>query len=289
MLTYTLARGTALRLGRAGPALRLHNSPLLHYWLNPGIFGGANAQSPTFHAATVLIGYDRIPTQAAYDAILPPDCELALNVPATVSTVILLWESATASTVTLAPAATPIILEAEWLGCEVQGGLRSVRIPVPLDQGASKYIHGRDFWGGLWPIASDGGLLDQGLNFGWAPHTRPPIVPSITDTIHAVTVANTIFTLQGPLLLLAASNTAFKVVHRIYVSVSAACLLVIGTTGLTVGSPGVEEVYRGLLQAGVPFPIEFGEGMEVSAMGAAGPWKAYTSVAVTLDATVIGG
>jgi hypothetical protein len=81
----------------------------------------------------------------------------------------------------------------------------------------------------------------------------------------------------------------WQVLKQLLISVSAPTLVVIGTNGLTVGAPGVQEVIRVRFAAATPQPflVDLHEGLLLYFNGQSGVWRYYTSAAVTLDLTAI--
>lgn len=278
------------KVNRNGDVLRVTNVPLGIPFTQPD--SGASKALSNLSLVSIFVGFDRTPTRDAYDAIVPPYTENVIAIPASVNQVYLTVPNGFG-----APAnsgqlfLSPYTVLIEWLPCGgAAPGLHDVRLPVPVAQGASgKFAHGLDSGGGIWQPEAQTPVVDFAAGSNNQRTFRPKIAPSITDIVHvAATGVATLFDFTGPNAWMVSGLTGWRVVHRIYVSVSAATMVVIGSHGLTVGAPGAEEVWRGLVPAGVATPIEFGEGLDVN-MGTAGTWRCQTAVSVALDATVVGG
>ena len=82
-----------------------------------------------------------------------------------------------------------------------------------------------------------------------------------------------------------------RVVKKIMISVNLTSVLVIGTSSLTIGSPGVAECYRFGYSAGSGGEMaDFGEGLELGWFGDEGPWQMYSTTGPnTVDLTIILG
>jgi hypothetical protein len=278
------ARQTTLT--REGGMLHVVNDPLL---VLQRVGESAATYRDRLTGGPVLVGFDRTPTIDSFDAVVPAFHEACFAVPSSVGRVIL---SFAYLSFTGSGATTTLQLLVEWLDC-VEPFMRPIQSPL-LANGTRIYASDANF--NMWPQIPATPVLDQQLALSmFAPFLRPHIAPSSVDTIHQVTAANTLFSFLGARNLLTngahADNRdpAFNVVHRIIVSVSVACLFVIGGPDLTVGSPGVDELGRLAFSAAGIQTLEYGEGLLTQAISAGGPWKAYTSVIATLDATVIGG
>lgn len=164
-------------------------------------------------------------------------------------------------------------------------------------QSPSNFMAWRDANDQLWPPSDRPVVVDQARWWGGWLHTRPIVVPSIADTLTIATAANTLFDFVGPQAVLVVDDPPSydlergRFVHEITVSVSAATLVVIGGAGLTIGSPGAQEVIRWRAAAAGSQRFSFPGGMRVGAPNDTNgaKWRAYTSAPVTLDATIIGG
>jgi hypothetical protein len=284
--------GGVQRVGVAGALIRVLNAPVMDPSLLTDSSGSAGVGALAL--ATVLIGFDRVPTVGSFDAVSMPYTDHILEIPSTVTTVYLAFPTATYLGNGTTDAAQVYV---EWPSCDsVAPGLRDVRLPLTnITKLGGGMVHGVDRMGGFWQPQAATPVYDQGTavnGFNTFTQLRPHLAPSLFDVVHvAATGVATRFDLVGanPLLTFAGSPPwRWAVVKRIWLSVSAATLVVIGTQGLTVGSPGAEEVWRGLVPAGQALPIEFDEGLSIY-HGTPGNWRCYTAASVVLDATILGG
>jgi hypothetical protein len=292
-----------IQIGRAGPTLLLVNNPA---FVDEGSFllqGQIIAAVPGAKIAfqTVFVGFDRTPSEApgGYDAILPPFSAVSLHVPGSVGTIHLLAPVSAVATWGAFPASgssTPILYD--WMDCEEPSGLAGQSGLPAASPNAAALSLPVDLQGFVWPPSTPGYVWDQAYWGGglFRPQLRPLLGTAAADTIHQLTAANTLFNFTGALNFLGGLQNApanLQVVKRIIVSVSAACLFVVGGPGLAVGSPGAQEAGRIAFAAAGTQVIDYGEsGLRVDALGTSGAkqaWQAYTSAIVTLDATVIGG
>ncbi len=289
---YSLIEGQDKIIGVGGRSLRVVNHPAAQYTA-PGPASGI------LKGQIILVGFGITPGPSNYDALIPPFSEAVINVPENTPNVHLLVLShvtTPGSTWATTPVRTSdqLPVGVEWLPIAVKGSLRPLNIsgPLPVEQ-AGELVIPTDGWGSFFPPVPPEHVYDQALGTPVAPHMRPRLGPSMTGVLHQATAANTVFAFTEahdgyPL----ASNIAkVIVVKRIWLSVNAATLVVIGLQGLTVGSPGVGEIWRGSFPAAGIQVIDFDEGVEFNVNqgngGNVGAWQAYTSAAVTLDATIL--
>jgi hypothetical protein len=217
-------------------------------------YNRTTAAANGFIAASVLIGFDHSPTIQNFDAIIPPYSEATIAIPPGTTTLFFLYPNDTASKVTFGSSSTTLPILYDVLDCPVTPSIQAITPPLPvLGSSAFPLRFWQDLNARIFPPQLPPPILDQELRGGSFGNgfLRPPIAPSGTDIVRAVTAANTIFNFNGANFLTTYSvATPFtSVIKRIYVSVSADCLLVIGTNGLTVGAPGANEVWRGKLKA----------------------------------------
>jgi hypothetical protein len=234
----------------------------------------------------ILIGFDRTPHTGDAEGIAPAEAITTIPVPEGVTNVHLAYNSGEGLEHAGSTAGVARLMY-EWQNCEAPASIVPTAGLLPLggSTGIRHFTTGQQL---IVPPRVGTPIMDPGFATNKPTWLRPMIPPNIVDTVRAVTVINTLFSMLGPNAWLA-GWTGSKLVHRIYVSVSADTLVVIGSDALTVGAPGAGERFRGVIRAAAqPFPIDFGEGMEVDTDGGTG-WKAYTAVAVTFDATIFGG
>jgi hypothetical protein len=284
--------GQSQRFSRAGEMLHVLNDPML-------LFSRVGELTSDYvlrlSGSAVLVGFDRVPTIDSYEMAVPPFMEACFAVPASVSNVYLAVTGALDGSKTFfnfgTAAQTHLI---EWLECGTSPFFRQVVHPV-LGKSTSALLGANDNGNKVWPAMPQTPLLDQQIFGVGVPFLRPKIAPSVADTVHQVTAANTLFNFTGVNNVLNNAARAnqqdihFNVVQRIYVSVSAPCLFVLGGPDLTVGTLGVDEIVRWAFAAAGGQVFDFGEGMNTQALSTGGAWRAYTSAIVTLDATVIAG
>jgi hypothetical protein len=289
------ARGP-IRLAREGPTLVILNASTL---TDPSHTRdtGAGVAGSFANATDVLVGFDRSPALGGYDGIAPAYAATTLEIPAGVREVLLEIPGpgnvgSLNSSLNHAQLTAQADLLVDWSSCPTPSSIVPLAGLLPNSTSGNKLGHFLDLFGGLYPPKLETPVLDQAIRTLKPTWLRPHLATSGLDPIHVVTVANTLFSMLGPSNFLRGSATGSKVVKRIYVSVSVATLVVIGTAALTVGSPGAGEVFRGLIPAGIATLIDFGEsGLEVDIDGTTGTngWQAYTAGAVTFDASVLGG
>ena len=149
----------------------------------------------------------------------------------------------------------------------------------------------------IWPGLIPQAVLSQDQRSAvGGPQIRPLVVPSVADVVTVATAINTLFSMVGPRFFLTTGGVTAQIeaklrtLNRIIVSVSGPTLVVIGGSTLTVGSPGVNEIARLRFPAAGIQVLEY-DGAHVQELdgGDGGNWQAYTSAAVTFDATIIGG
>lgn len=275
------------RVSREGPSLHVVNAP------PPSDVSDTARPTAVGH---ILLGFDHDPTVSNFDAHVAPYTDTVIEVPGSVVDVFFAFPAATqpfAAKEASAGSSTPIRIAVEWVGCPVEPGLRPFRPVLPIRKVNQTFGLANDRLGDVLPPGLGSPVYDQvvfGSSIGR--HFRPRIAPSVADTIHVVTAAATLFNFTGgAAFLFPPGNGRVLVLHRIYVSVSVACLFVVGGQGLTVGSPGNEELGRLAFPAAGIQVIDFGpDGIELNDMSfTAGAFRAYTSVIATVDATVIGG
>jgi hypothetical protein len=289
--TYTVRHDSPLPIPRAGRTLTIINaSTLITPWLSRDVIPIA---PDSFTEIDLLVGFDRTPDLANLDGIAPASAVTTLDVPTRVGNVILNQPSrgpAGNRSLSHSSSQSGVTILVGWADCESPSSIVPLGARMPNSSG-SLPSHYLDAQAMTWPMSPTMPIYDLNFQGGRPNWMRPMIAPSAVDVIHAVTAINTIFSMLGPRNWLSArTDGSSRLVHRIYVSVSAATLVVIGSNGLTVGSPGAEEIWRGLVPAGQVVPIEFGEGMEVDrGTNATAGWRAYTAAAVTLEASVVGG
>jgi hypothetical protein len=282
----------AVGLPVTGQSLWLLNAQELEFWDVP------TDVSPAI-LSPALIGFDRRPEpkSGGYDLIVPPNSQAVFPLPDGTRVV---WVAYVPSGVLGASAVAR--LQAFFLPCVSSPAMTPMpsRDRSPLGVGAA---HGPvrmiDFDGNLWPRDPQTPVLFQALRSGGVhAYLRPRIAPSQVDVLHvAATGVNTVFDFSGPQGLLNSQPPdpttqippPVQVVHRIYVSVSAACLFVLGAPGLGVQDGDPLELGRLNFPAAGIQVLDYGEGLEVNFPFSAGAWQAYTSADVTLDATMIGG
>lgn len=287
----TLAKGApSSAILRTGESLYIVNAPAFDYDSMAVNGNGVLA------GVTILVGFDHVPSIGVYDALVPPFAEAIVSVPETVQRVYLLWPSDIGAQSTAIPNPAAVRVNYGWLACHAPPGIRPLPYGRVVQAANQRLLLTPDAVGGIWPPGEPERVLDQARGTGsGSQHTRPRLAPSILGTLHVVTVINTLFDFVDPFYGFPTAGqpgvTRALVVHRIWVSVSAATLLVIGQNNLTVGAPGNAELWRGLIPAGQALPIDFGpEGIELNVIaGVAGAWRAYTAAAVTVDATIMGG
>lgn len=291
--------GPPLRIARAGSTLHIVNDPLLLIARSIALNTPESSSSiiNRMGISVLLVGFDRVPSIDSYDMAIPPFVDACFAVPDSVSNVYLGLSAATydgGHPFFVGGGASNTFL-VEWPDYG-EPFFRRIEQSVLGGAGIGQIL-ASDFQGGLWQPAPQTPLLDQQL-YGapsFPAFMRPKLAPSVVDTIHQVTAANTKFAFAGLKGVLTApavldpKDTRFSVCHRIIVSVSVACLFVIGAPNLAVGSPGVGELGRLAFAAAGTQTLEFGEGIMVQQSFGGGTWQAYTSVIATVDATVIGG
>ena len=278
------------RLTRSGAMLHVVNDPLLTL--------ARHNEAPAAYGlrvggAVLLVGFDRSPTIDSYDAIVPPFMEASFYVPPTTRAVNVLFPSD--ANVFASTGAQSVLVE--WLPSPGDPFIRQIQHGVLVGDGPGVMGMVTDALGNVWQPLPQTPILDQQQGAApLGPHLRPKIAPSAVDPVHVVTAANTLFNMLGPNNWLKTNSaeasgldTRFRVCHRIIVSVSAACLFVVGAGNLAVSNGSIAELGRLSFAAAGTQVIEFGEGISVRQQLTAENWKAYTSAIVTLDATVIGG
>jgi hypothetical protein len=286
--------GAPVRVPRAGRTLVVVNaSTLVQPWLRADF--PATFSADIFTETDILIGFDRTPDVNSLDGIAPAHATTTIEVPDHVTDVVFAEPSTGPRGLRglvhgQMGAGTNLLIA--WSACAAPSSIVPLgpRMPDP-DPNFTTLNHFMDQAGMTWPMVPSLPVYDAAVGNSKPAWIRPHVPISQVDVVHAVTVANTIFSMLGPNSWLVAPVRGSRLVHRIYVSVSVASLVVIGSNGLTVGAPGVEEVWRGLIPAGQAFPIELGpEGTETTrGTNTANGWRAYTAAAVTFDATVFGG
>lgn len=237
-------------------------------------------------AGYVLVGFDRLPTTARYDAVVPPFSEVRIAIPPGTQIATLVWPSDYLANPFLVPGGAILPLLVDWT-CQGAGTQQLDLLPSPP---TSQYSGWNDRRNAEWSPSKWTGVLDQGVNTGavYQAHLRPAVAPSQAITVTGLLVANTLTDLAG--VQGSIGGLAGTVLKRLIISASAAGLIVIGTNGLTVGAPGAQEVVRvNAAAAGVLPPIDFGEGLELNFSGVAGVWRYYASTAITVDITAILG
>lgn len=287
MQAISLNYGQSQRLTPGGAMLHVVNDPLLTL---PRLNESLALYLGRLAGATLIAGFDRTPTSDSYDAVVPPFMEACFAVPDTVSALYVLF--VVDSFVETNPGALPVLVE--WIACAGSPFLRQIQHGHTNNN--PNEIMPTDQHGGFWQPIPQTVVLDQQMAGSTSPaHLRPKIAPSVVDTIHKVTAANTLFPFTGGQGVLSLgvqvhpADTKWNVCHRIIVSVSAACLFVVGGPGLSVGSTDYTELGRITFAAAGTQVLEYGEGIEIRQSAFAGAWQAYTSAIVTLDATVIAG
>lgn len=291
MQTVALVRGTAQRITRAGCGLRVINHPSV----DPS---RQAADGNAFLAEWLLVGFDHVPSIAAYEAVIPPYTDATIRVPDDVRAVYLLApgpEAPTANWTTVFTLNATVPALVDWFDGAVVPALRSLDVVGLRASGAGVQTNEGfvDGHGGFWAPSRWTTVLDQELNdFGYKPHLRPALAPSLPVAIHAVTAANTLTAFTGVAAPAAGVHpqSAGKVLKRLYISCSVAGLIVVGTNNLAVASPDTHEVARfAPAAAGILPPIDLGEGLELNWDGSVGTWQFYTSVIMTLDMIAILG
>jgi hypothetical protein len=147
-----------------------------------------------------------------------------------------------------------------------------------------------DYFNNIIPPSAATNVYDQGLAAAnYPPHFRPHMAPSQPATAHLTPAAiNTLYALQGQLWS-GVGQLNVQVLKRLWISASIGCLLVIGGPGLTVGSPGAQEIIRYKFFAAGSQTFEFDEGMELSPFATSGAWKYYVDTVSVLELTALLG
>lgn len=277
MRGYFLSQDTPLQMARGGSTLHVVNHPAVDYVLTAfsGLSGNAGAY--------VLIGFDHVPAASNYDAIAPPFSESVIPVPDSVRQVFLVWPSARAAN--LFVATSTLAVGIGWEDCEAAPSVRPVDLlPLPygVQMGAFPDASSNSWQPSKWTL-----VLDQAQLSPYKPHLRPVLAPSAIAVKTGLLVANTVMSMP---VAVQPTTAGYIVLKQLIISTSGAGLVVVGTNGLTVGSPGVQEVVRiNAAGAGVQPPIDFGEGLNLQFAGQMGVWKYYASTAITVDITAILG
>lgn len=292
MRRINLPRGKTVGIGVAGSgSILIINNPSLEY---PE---GANPKALPL-GSYILGAFDAQPfaEAARADLTIPPWTEAEVPIPAGVTTLYLVAPSDPAAFpwVPAGPNAGPGDAFAYYalLAVPAAPGLRRSPHGWPLGVGG---VVGVDaFYNSIVPEPStpvyDQQFEGAGNNNQW----RPILAASLVDTFHQVTVAGTLYALMGNQIVWDYVGTAppgWRVIHRLYISASAATLVVWGGAGLTVGSPGAQEYGRVAMPAAGIQMVDYGPaGILLGSLNeTTGIGKIYASAAVTLDVTVVGG
>lgn len=281
-LALLSGQGVPIGNGNGSPTLVILNDPWLDWTAAGSPTQSKNTQS------YLLVGFNTVPLEPMQaDVVIPPFHRAVIRVPPGIPAVYIVVPTDPAS-VDFGSASNPFCFF-EWSAVPAEAS-RLEPMPTwwPLAQVGSAGIQlsPADARGNLWP-AYPWPVYDQST---WPAtslrHMRPHLAPSNTQTMHQATVANTIYTFAG---LNGNGAGSWVVLKRMYVSVSAAALFVLGLNGLGVGSPGAQEVARLAFPAAGIQVLEFDEGINLSLNNLNLAWQWYASAAVTVDLTAIQG
>lgn len=285
MPSIALTQGSPQRISRGGAMLHVINHPGMDY----NLYGTGGLQVGQMPVGFLLVGFDRVPSRQAYDAVVPPLTEALIRVPDDVKTVNLLWPlDASATTFYRSSPVKTMAVIYDWTECETAPFTRDVGL-LPVAQATSSYIGYPDNQDDIWMPSRWTTILDQALyTASYRPHLRPALAPSRVVTKTGLLAANTLTTIPN----VVASNTwPGSVLKRLIISASGAGLVVVGTFDLVVASVSSAEVARLNFVTATPQPvvIDFGEGLQLGWDGSIGAWKYYASTAITVDITAILG
>jgi hypothetical protein len=236
----------------------------------------------------------------------PPSCQVFdLVVPAFRSVVVPVPENSTGLYLLADPTAIQVgrTLLASYSGATVTVLLDTSDSSLPAwpDYGLQTSVYRAPMWsydvsGLLLAPRETPFLLDQMYdNPNYTGTWRPSVAPSGSQTGHQAAAADTIYdTNVGTFPLDVDAGHMLALVKRVYISVSAATTIVLGGPGLTVGSPGVNEIARIAFPAAGIQLVDFGpEGVSIDAFYKkgilSGDWMWYSTAAATVDLTLILG
>jgi hypothetical protein len=292
----SIPQGGTVSLGVAGTSVTVINAALL----DPApqtTTNQPNAQPTPWPESTIYGAFDRTPTPGNWDFVVPPGYQVTVPVPSIAAKLGLL-----ASGPAMMPT-TGTIGSAEymiaWVNAPIPPGISRIEAPLVLNPagpvGTSGFWFPKDQTGHFWTPTRPVSLYDQDMLglLPSGPHIRPWVAPSIVDTSETVLLAATAADVSGAAGFGTAAHlngiTEMQLIlKRMILTYTVATRVVVGLANIGAAPNGLE-LFRGTLQAGVPFQVDYAEGFEVNAFAIGGPIKAYATLAGTLQITYVGG
>lgn len=286
MLTTALAQGAATPgIAVGGPTLRIVAHPSV------AVVPHAMAGGPASSAATLLVAFDRRPSLTDYDAVVPYYSDVLVSVPEGSSKVYVLFPAGIEPVYPPAGNALQVFFGYEWLPVAFPPRINA--LPEFQAPGSNGLTVGQDATTNAWPPGALTPVLLEGLGATGGGMMRPPLGPAQITTYHAALAISTLTPVADVKGLLgigpywSPGPGSFPVIVGVILSLSGAATYVLGTAGLTIGAPGIEEQLRVATTGALP-PTYFPLGAPIALPSAtAGAMQHYASAAVTVDATVI--